>query len=298
MEDVADAIDRLAFGAGRGEPAAGSAPAFRRILVALDASETSRAAMRWAIALAREFQAPVVAAHALPPPYTQIYDVAYGQAWPLASEYEAVKTAGRRLLDAGVVELRAAGVEAEGVLPVGSAPREIARVADAQRADLVILGSHGRGPAGRALLGSVSDGVRNRTRASVLIARGDPPPRSVLAGVDGSRASRDAARLALRLAKGWGVPATLAHAIEPLEPGFLLDEATLSAMDLPAPRPGVAFARRSGPAGRVLAQMARESGAGLVVVGARGFGASSVMGSTASALCHQSTASVLVHRGP
>lgn len=53
----------------------------------------------------------------------------------------------------------------------GSPKHEILQKADEFGADLIVVGSHGRGPVGRFLLGSVSQSVALHARCSVEIAR-------------------------------------------------------------------------------------------------------------------------------
>lgn len=74
--------------------------------------------------------------------------------------------------------------------------------AEAWKADLIVVGSHGRGLLGRALLGSVSEKVVRHAPSGVLVARAggiarDYPPR-VLVGIDGSAGSLRAAEAAAR----------------------------------------------------------------------------------------------------
>lgn len=74
--------------------------------------------------------------------------------------------------------------------------------AGAWKADLIVVGSHGRGLLGRALLGSVSEKVIRHAGTGVLVARAGSiarayPPR-VLVGIDGSAGSLRAAEVAAR----------------------------------------------------------------------------------------------------
>ena len=53
----------------------------------------------------------------------------------------------------------------------GHASSTICQVAEEQQADLIVVGSHGRGFFDRALLGSVAHGVLNRSELPVLVVR-------------------------------------------------------------------------------------------------------------------------------
>ncbi|MDI3256834.1 MAG: universal stress protein [Kyrpidia sp.] len=55
---------------------------------------------------------------------------------------------------------------------VGHPATAICDLADEENADLIVVGSHGRGTIDRVLLGSVSHGVLNRAKHSVLVVRG------------------------------------------------------------------------------------------------------------------------------
>lgn len=56
-------------------------------------------------------------------------------------------------------------------LAVGDATREILQIASDLEADLVVVGSHGKGAIERMLAGSVSQSVAKKARCAVLIAR-------------------------------------------------------------------------------------------------------------------------------
>ena len=73
----------------------------------------------------------------------------------------------------------------------GSATFELFSRAEEFKADLILVGSHGRSEVGRFFLGSISQWLLNEARCSIRIARGklDEPdfPVRLIVGVDGSR---------------------------------------------------------------------------------------------------------------
>jgi nucleotide-binding universal stress UspA family protein len=70
-----------------------------------------------------------------------------------------------------VERARAAGVQAAFMIWTGEAGPGIVAAAEAEGADMVVVGTRGLGRAGRFLLGSVSDYVINHSRSPVLVAR-------------------------------------------------------------------------------------------------------------------------------
>jgi nucleotide-binding universal stress UspA family protein len=76
-----------------------------------------------------------------------------------------------------------------------------------------VLGSHGRGLLGRALLGSVSHGVLHHAKKAVAIAR-LPKIRSIMVAVDGSAAASEAIRIGQEVAARNNASLTLLHVAE------------------------------------------------------------------------------------
>jgi nucleotide-binding universal stress UspA family protein len=76
----------------------------------------------------------------------------------------------RALQDAKAL-LKARGISAKLVQGRGDPARVIALEAENTGADLVVVGTHGHGVVGRALLGSVSTGVLHHATCDVLVVR-------------------------------------------------------------------------------------------------------------------------------
>lgn len=67
--------------------------------------------------------------------------------------------------------LRRHGIEARFVHAVGRPAHEIARLAQRQRVDLIMMGSHGHGAASATVLGSVATRVVAQSKVPVLVIR-------------------------------------------------------------------------------------------------------------------------------
>jgi nucleotide-binding universal stress UspA family protein len=143
-----------------------------RIVVGVDGSEPSTAALRWAIEEARLREARLVAVHA----WTFVSTPSLGDpglapvaATTLMDDLTIEREGAEHVLDealAGVPE----AADAERVVSEGS-PGEVL-VAAAEGADLVVVGSRGRGGLRSALLGSVSSHVAQHAACPVVIVRG------------------------------------------------------------------------------------------------------------------------------
>ncbi|MBM3115582.1 universal stress protein [Jeongeupia naejangsanensis] len=144
---------------------------YDRILVPVDDSETSAAALREAVKVACNQRAKVKIVH--------VIDLAQF-AWS-ANEFldvpqlqEALRRAGQRVLDQQGEVLTAAGVEVEVELLEawgGNLARAIVEEADKWQAQLIVMGTHGYGGLTHMLLGSVAEGVIHITPVPVLLVR-------------------------------------------------------------------------------------------------------------------------------
>jgi len=85
--------------------------------------------------------------------------------------YEEARKWAEATLEVWVAEARAAGLTARTALRTGVAHREILALATDERADLIVIGTHGRGGVDRALLGSVADRMVRLAPCPVLTVR-------------------------------------------------------------------------------------------------------------------------------
>jgi nucleotide-binding universal stress UspA family protein len=140
---------------------------FRRILVATDLSPASRPAVDYALELARAWRAELVILHVVAPPAPLGTDA---MVFPrVYEELEAqMRSDGERRLRRLLKLCRAAKVPATAVLARGVPDRQILRSAASRRADLLVLGTHGRTGLARVFLGSVASRVAASAACPVL----------------------------------------------------------------------------------------------------------------------------------
>jgi nucleotide-binding universal stress UspA family protein len=142
---------------------------FRRILMATDFSPTSEAALEEAARLARESGAPLTILH--------VYESPAGATVPYlpAEGYLESLVAARTQAEARMQQLltRASlrGLELRGVVARGLAGAQIRETAIREKADLIVMGTHGRRGAARLLLGSVAAHVIATAPCPVLTIR-------------------------------------------------------------------------------------------------------------------------------
>ena len=144
---------------------------FRRILYASDFSPASRPAFRRAIGRARANRAALTVVHV----YSAIIPV-MGDGLATAQVYERwmadVRADAQRRLDRLVAHAKkSSDVRVKGLLLEGVPHDRILRAARATRADLIVLGTHGRTGLGRVILGSVAARVVALARCPVLTVR-------------------------------------------------------------------------------------------------------------------------------
>lgn len=145
---------------------------YKKILVAIDDSETSRAALAEAIHIARCSGARLTIAHVADETLMGMHSRTFSTTLNLDHALQAIADAGRELL--AEAARTADGVEVETVL-LEARERRVSEVlidqAAASGVDLIVLGRHGRRGLARLILGSVAEQVAKMADASVLLVR-------------------------------------------------------------------------------------------------------------------------------
>jgi nucleotide-binding universal stress UspA family protein len=137
----------------------------KRIVVGVDGSEPSERALRWAVEEAAAHGADLVAVHAW-----NEQAVASSSFGAVAVDPTVYQEAAREVLD-GILAGVGGDVRIEGKLLEGGASRAI--LEEARTADLVVVGTRGRGGFAGLLLGSVSHQVVHHATCPVVVV---PPP--------------------------------------------------------------------------------------------------------------------------
>jgi nucleotide-binding universal stress UspA family protein len=143
----------------------------RNIVVATDFSSASRPAFRRAVEMAAANGAALWIAHVSPPAVPAIPD---GYIVPRVYEEMdlAIRTDAKKRLRVLLSRAQKSGVRARALLLKGVAHEALAKAARAHRADLLVLGTHGRTGIARFFIGSVAARVVATAPCPVLTVRG------------------------------------------------------------------------------------------------------------------------------
>ena len=135
---------------------------FRKILVAIDGSQQSNAALAIAVDLARHYRAPICLLHAFPHVSDLLGTPQYEHL------LEARSTIGQQILESTRAQI-AKDITVDIQLIEGPPAPAILRVAVEDGCDMIVMGSRGHGQLSGMLLGSVSNTVAQRASCPVLI---------------------------------------------------------------------------------------------------------------------------------
>jgi nucleotide-binding universal stress UspA family protein len=157
-------------------------PQVKRILYATDLTKNSSYAFYFAVDMARKHQAKIVVLHCIPSIPPEVY-----YEGGLADSNTTLKKVKEKEKqeDTAEIKMRLQGFCQKAESQIGSPcvdlvsdlivkegypVEEILNTADAERCDVIVLGTHGKGWLKQAFLGSVALSVLERTRKPVFIA--------------------------------------------------------------------------------------------------------------------------------
>ena len=294
-----------------------------RILCPTDFSSFSEHALERAAGVASWFGARLTLLHVVPPmmgvvPPESGVPFVVAPVDLLRVQEETAATNLERL----AAPIRARELQVETRVLVGDPSREIETAAEALPADLIVMGTHGRGGFERLVMGSVAEKMLRRAPCPVLIVGNDVTPygrplfQRILCAVDLTEASAGTVDMAFSLAGENQAKVTMLHVVESLagegtallgipEPevasirGTLAERATAGLWRM-MPSDALHFRDRVeiGTAWRTILRVAQESASDLIVLGAhaRGRFGRLFLGSTANQVVRHAHCPVLVTR--
>lgn len=152
-------------------PEAGIHPSASEVVVGVDGSEESAAALRWA---AR--QADLTGATLLLVTAWEIPALAYGSFMAIPPDQFSFSDAADALLAAAVTDFRTEHPDLKVATRVVQGPPALALLHASEGADLLVVGSRGHGAFAGMLLGSVSAHCVSHSSCPVVVVRRDPVP--------------------------------------------------------------------------------------------------------------------------
>ena len=150
-----------------------------KILHPTDFSESAMQAQATAVDLVARLGGEIVLLHVLtePPLYSEgILSLTKPHIVVLSEHVRTIYDAQRKwveqTLETRAAELGQRGTKASWRVQVGVPFEEIVKIAEEERVDMIVLGTHGRGGVNRLLMGSVADRVIRLAPCPVLTVRG------------------------------------------------------------------------------------------------------------------------------
>jgi nucleotide-binding universal stress UspA family protein len=147
---------------------------YKRIVVAVDGSDTSAAALNEAVKLAKVMNSTLLLLYVCEE-IPVVWNIEGMASFPLEDMTKAMVESGKRLLHRDKQRVAESGLDAETRLVEDYKGRigiVICDEAEQWLADLLVIGTHGRKGFGHLLLGSVAEGVMRAATMPVLMVRG------------------------------------------------------------------------------------------------------------------------------
>jgi nucleotide-binding universal stress UspA family protein len=263
----------------------------KTILCPVDFSEFSARAYRHALSLAEHYGARLIALNTVE--LYQFTYLAFAASAGLYDEFcKAAHENGKTHLHKFVETNNREGVNPELVVHQGIAPDYILQFAETQKADLIVMGTHGRRGYDRLMLGSVTDRVMRKSSCPVLAVcrstheagsmneHAKAPHRltRILACTDFSASAKRALQYAVSGAEEYGAELTLLHVLEGVSnPSKAKEAEAMAELEKLIPADlrtnlSTKMVVRGGKPYQQIIQQAEETQADLVAIGVSGRG--------------------------
>ncbi len=280
---------------------------YRKILIAVDGSESSMHALKEAFKLAVDEKSWMIAVSVMPK-----YEGDLGSVW-IDNVYASMK----KPCETALAEAKKMAEEERVLIRVvceeGEIFERIADLADAENCDLVVMGRRGTGRIGKSLVGSVTARVIGYARKDVLVVPegADVGWKNILLATDGSKYSEAAVDRAIKFAKAYGgdlnilsvvdIPSEFYSHIKALDAADELiknAKGFVESVQKKAAEQGVpseVFVKE-GDASKIITDHARDQNIDIIMIGSHGRTGLRrlLMGSTAEGVIGHSTCAVLV----
>ncbi|HRJ26160.1 MAG TPA: universal stress protein [Fimbriimonadaceae bacterium] len=297
-----------------------------KVILGTDGSETALFAEKLLTQLVLGLASEIVVVSVLTPPVisSPIGQAAAVQAYAtdLAQLYDELKTHTRKVAEDAAGRLRASGLDVRVVLREGDPGSEIQEVAEAERADWIIIGSRGENALTAMLMGSVARKLISRSTCSVLVVHApedakaaDRPGLSAVVGVENEANADDLTDWVAR----FGSHRFNEIVVVCAEPAMILPPSLEPVLFMPPTVPDLTFAESvadhaaqrlagvtpklskmavSGRPANVLIDTAREHQADLIFLTAKRHGALEriLIGSVSYEVATTAPCSVFIHR--
>lgn len=136
---------------------------YKRVLAATDGSRYSKAAVNEAIRIAKASKGALI--------IVSVVDITEEFETEAPELTERFERRFKAMVERIKKQAKAKGVKAEGVVKIGEPYDVIINAAKEKKADLIVMGSHGRRGLSRLLMGSVTERVIGHAKCPVLVVK-------------------------------------------------------------------------------------------------------------------------------
>ena len=144
----------------------------KKILYATDYSKASARALEEAVKLAKQNHAELLVVHVIEPTPFVAGEEEFGGGEMYVKLEDLAKQEAQASMTKLLARLKKTKVKAQGLLFKGSVQDQIVKVAKSKKADMIVIGTHGRTGLSKLIMGSVAGKVVSSANCPVLTVRG------------------------------------------------------------------------------------------------------------------------------